>query len=122
MMQLWQEFSAIISCDLPKHEDLRKTWDDLSGKIKEKAEIERGKAKLDSVIQQQDEEKALYSNEDCGKYDFRISCLLIVTSILFHNSSVSELCKIHCIELLVTLLSPRTKTGLTHHFEVCMNY
>ena len=74
---MWEEFCAIISCDLPKHENLRKTWDELSEKFREKAEIERGKAKLDSLIQQQDEEKALYANEECGKYDLRIYCLLI---------------------------------------------
>ena len=40
---------------------LQKTWDDLSGKTKEKAEIERRKAKLDLIIQQLNEEKALYA-------------------------------------------------------------
>lgn len=73
--------------------------DELSGKFKEKAEIERGKAKLDSLIQQQDKEKALYANEEC----------------------VSELCEVHSIELLVILLAPRTKAGLTHRFEMTGN-
>ena len=40
---------------------LQKTWDDLSGKTKEKADIERRKAKLDLIIQQLNEEKALYA-------------------------------------------------------------
>ena len=61
----------------------------------------------------------MYANEERGKYmymyDFIVSCLLMVIyllSLIIFPQSLN--CEVHCIELLVTIIAPRTKTGLAH--------